>query len=105
MTISKNIAEFARVSQRITRMSQRHMRGFQTGMRKWAYYVFQLSLAMVPVDTGYLKSTAFMKFGGSGASFSFTIGYGADYAVYVHERLDQYHDPCTAAKFIERPMR
>jgi hypothetical protein len=102
----KNIvAQCATLNQKIQAMGQRHIRGFQIGVRKAAYYVFQLTQAMVPVDTGYLKSTGSIKFGGSGVQFSFMIGYGADYAIYVHERLDQYHEPPTAAKFVERPMR
>lgn len=92
------------LAQRLQQRGQRKVRAFQIGIRRAGYYVFQLTQAVVPVDTGYLKSTGWMRFAGSGTTFTFTIGYSADYAIYVHERLDVFH-PHGQAKYVEGPMR
>jgi hypothetical protein len=107
------VAAFYTVNQKVQRMAERHIRGFQNGMRKAGYHIFQLSQVYVPVSEfgshgrppGWLKGSGVMKFAGRGASFTFTISYTADYAIYVHERLDQHHEPPTSAKFLEKAMR
>lgn len=33
-----------------------------------------------------------------------TFGYDTDYAVFVHEILDNFHEPPTKAKFLEDPV-
>lgn len=80
------------------------VRAFQVGVRKAGYYIFQLSQTLVPVDTGFLKASGKMKFGGSGTQFTFTIEYTAPYAIFVHEDLSVYH-PNGQAKFLEAAMR
>lgn len=49
-----------------------------------------------PLDTGYLLSHWMIKRSRGTWSIEFT----ADYALYVHERLDVYH-PLGEAKFLE----
>ena len=39
------------------------------------------------------------------ANLKLVVGYEAEYAVHVHERLDLYHEPPTQAKFLEQPGR
>lgn len=34
-----------------------------------------------------------------------TVGYSAEYAIYVHENLMATHKPPTQAKFLEQPIR
>ncbi len=35
----------------------------------------------------------------------YSVGYSADYATYVHENLQAYHEPPTRAKYLEEPVR
>jgi len=82
--------------------------GFKTALKGWADDVLARSQALVPVNTGRLKSTGQvmgpeMKDG----SWEVHIGYGdrktAWYAQVVHERLDVRH-PVGKAKFLEIPL-
>lgn len=40
-----------------------------------------------------------------GPQVSGVVGYTAEYAIFVHERLDLHHEPPTQAKFLEQPLR
>jgi len=63
------------------------------------------SLRECPHKTGYLRGTAAMNgpVVSNGRAY-LSIGYGADYAIYVHERLDLTHRPPTKARFLADPM-
>jgi hypothetical protein len=91
-------------NQRLLARSARKVQAFQRGVRQAGYYVFQLTQAAVPVETGELKASGWMRFAGRGTTFTFTIGYSAEYAIYVHEDLTAYH-PQGQAKYVEAPMR
>jgi hypothetical protein len=39
------------------------------------------------------------------ANVKLNVGYEAPYTIFVHERLDLYHEPPTQAKFLEQPAR
>lgn len=55
---------------------------------------------LVPVNTGLLKGSIGFRVSGGMA----IIYANAEYATYVHEDLEQAHDPGKEAKFIERPV-
>jgi hypothetical protein len=50
-------------------------------IRKGAFDILAASQQVVPVQTGNLKTSGHVETG----TLSATIGYGAEYAVYVHE--------------------
>lgn len=62
-----------------------------------AEQVFERSQTYVPVATGYLKSTGYVR---ETSKHEWTVGYDADYAIYVHERYAQHAAP-TTWKFLE----
>lgn len=62
-----------------------------------AHQILQRSQELVPVATGYLKSTAYINPYGTG----YVIGYSAPYAVYVHEVEWAAHKFPTQVKFLE----
>jgi hypothetical protein len=69
-----------------------------------AQVILAASLPFVPVETGYLRSTGHVIPPVVQPLQVYTdITYDADYAVYVHERLDTAHAPPTRAKFLEEP--
>lgn len=76
---------------------------------KEAAQAFEASQREVPVDTGNLRNS-----GQLGLPFTengqlvVEISYGgaaADYAIYVHENLENWHASGTKAKFLEDPVR
>jgi hypothetical protein len=99
--------------------------GWETGIVRAAYRLLQLSLNLVPVDTGYLRSTAKVVESGRGFDKVAKVIYSAAYSIWVHERLDLAHGaeynrkyaediasgrkhmrrPQEQAKFIETPLR
>lgn len=70
---------------------------------------FDESQILVPVKTGALKASGFLKTGKFRGVTTAEIGYGAGgdpfYATKVHEDLDVFHKPPTQAKFLEQPLR
>lgn len=62
-----------------------------------ASQVLTKTLEYVPVDTGNLMNSVYIKPFGNG----FEIGYDCDYAVYVHEIGFNYHEPPSQYKFLE----
>lgn len=70
--------------------------------------IFNQSQALVPVETGALRSSGMVTLPEQSAQGpSVTIGYGgaaAPYAIYVHERLDLNHPNGGQAKFLEEPV-
>lgn len=60
-----------------------------------------------PIDTGALRGTALVTAELRElplASADIRFGDGIDYAVFVHERLDLFHQPPTQAKFLQRAV-
>lgn len=70
--------------------------------------IFNESQALVPVDTGALRSSGQVTLPQQGASgVQVTIGYGgaaAPYAIYVHERMELNHPNGGQAKYLEEPV-
>lgn len=59
------------------------------------------SLPLVPVDTGFLRqSGAVLPAAVSGSTVSVVVGYGAEYAIWVHENLEAHHN-VGQSKFLE----
>lgn len=68
-------------------------------------YVFKPSQALVPVDTGLLKSTGHVRVGRDGNDrLHGSVVYDTDYAIYVHENPAARHKAPTQWKFIEQPF-
>ena len=64
------------------------------------------SLEEVPVRTGQLRrSGAVNEPRKQGRKIVIEFGYGTDYAVYVHENLNNRHKPPTKAKYLEDPVK
>lgn len=62
-----------------------------------AFSIMKRSLNYTPVDTGALRKSIYVK----KVSDYYEVGYTASYAPYVHEIIDNYHNPPTKAKFLE----
>lgn len=69
---------------------------------------FEKSQVLVPVKTGVLKASGFLREstfrGVPGAEIGYADGGRPFYAAKVHEDLDVFHKPPTQAKFLEQPL-
>ncbi len=63
------------------------------------------SVRLVPVDTGRLRATHFVSLPFDKINPKVILGYGTNYAIYVHERSDLKHRAPTQYKFLEQPFR
>lgn len=57
-----------------------------------------------PVDTGFLKSSGYVKTTTDGPIIETTLGYNADYAIYVHEINKRYRNG-KQWKYLETPLK
>lgn len=80
-------------------------KGVEKGIKKAALLLQRESQKVVPVDTGNLKNSAFTRITGTGFQTKATVGYTAEYAIFVHERTELRHKPGKIAKFLEKPAR
>jgi hypothetical protein len=80
-------------------------KGMERGIVKAGKHLQTKSQAVVPVDTGAHKASAYTRRKGHGFSTQVTVGYTQDYAIYVHEDLEARHKPGKIAKYLERPAR
>lgn len=62
-----------------------------------ALETYERALKYTPVDTGRLKGSIYLKRYEDG----YVIGYNCDYAIYVHELVNNQHKFPTRAKFLE----
>jgi hypothetical protein len=87
------------------RLAAQYPRGMAEAIYAEATAIEAASVKLVPVDTGHLRQSHFTTrpiMGASGPEC--TIGYGTDYALPVHERLEAFH-PVGQAKYLETPFK
>jgi len=77
----------------------------EVGLKRAGLFLQRESLFICPIEWGNLRGSSFCRAKGKGYRVVVQVGYTADYAVYVHERLDLHHDAPTQAKFLEQPAR
>ena len=84
-------------------------RGAEKGLKKAGLFLLRQSQKIVPVQTGNLKGSGFIRSLGSGIKTDVIIGYTALYAAYVHEDLNKAHGREFNIKYAEliatRPLR
>lgn len=73
------------------------------GLRKAGFFIKRESQKVTPVDTGFLQSSAYLRTRRK-PIISIEIGYKADYAFWVHERLDVFHSN-GQARFLTSTIR
>lgn len=78
--------------------------GVKQGMTQAGEFVKIESQDDVPVATGALRDSAYVRIEGSGTDTHAFVGYAAPYALPVHENLEKKH-PQGRAKFLERAAR
>lgn len=74
------------------------------GLLLSAHLIKGESMARTPVDTGNLKGGHYVATGMDGNRIVAEIGMMAEYAIYVHENLVNFH-PVGEAKFLANAVR
>lgn len=77
----------------------------EKGLIKAGFFLLRKSQQRVPVDTGALKASGYVRKNGQGLSTEVLVGYTQSYAIYVHEILHLRHRAPTMAKFLECPAK
>lgn len=80
-------------------------KGTRKGLIRAGLFLQRASQKVVPVDTGVLRASVATIPTGEGFNTEVTVGYGTDYAIYVHENLEARHKPGKTAKYLEGPLR
>lgn len=73
------------------------VKGLNEDSLRIALKILDRAQRKVPVDTGFLKSTGYVRRVRDG----YEVGYDADYAIYVHEIVENRHPNGGQAKFLE----
>ena len=89
----------------LDRLADKMDAGARKAIGETAAEVFVTSQSLVPVDTGDLRSSGAV----SGVVkiddvYQVAIGYGKDYAAFVHEDLSANHPHGGQAKYLEQPL-
>lgn len=120
-----NVRNVAKVIAQFRQAKKRHAKGMNRGLKKAGAFLIAKSLEIVPVDTGNLKASWFVRAEGEGFTTVVYVGYTAEYAIFVHEDLELRHGadfnawywediqagrehergPNQQAKFLEQPLR
>jgi hypothetical protein len=90
---------------KIERQGKQYRKGMDRGLKKAGLWLQRASQKIVPIDTGVLRASAFTRAEGHGAGIKVTVGYTAEYAIYVHENLEARHRKGKQAKYLEQPAR
>jgi len=76
----------------------------KAGLLEAGLLVQRRSQELVPVDTGHLKGSAYIEPTDLPNGPVVEVGYGAEYATHVHERLELHH-PQGQAKYLETAIK
>lgn len=79
----------------------------ERGLKRAGLWLLRESMKIVPIDTSALKNSGpnVTRAEGFGFDTVMIVGYGQDYAIYVHENLTARHAKGKQAKFLEEPAR
>jgi hypothetical protein len=69
-----------------------------------AHVILSESVRLCPVATGRLRASGYVAPPESAENPHVRLGFGADYAVPVHEMTEVHHAEGTGAKFLSRPV-
>lgn len=75
----------------LRKADKRFANGVAAGLKEAGRYLLTKSRSYVPVHTGNLKGSAFIRSRGTGFKTIVAVGYTAAYAPFVHENVDALH--------------
>jgi hypothetical protein len=69
------------------------------GLKLAGIEILRDSQKRVPVDLGTLKATGHVRHEGAGFACTVYVGYGTEYAAYVHEEIEKAHGQAYNLKY------
>lgn len=94
MAAIKHVTGVGEILKNLSRADKILGRRLERGLKKAGKFLLRETMAIVPVQFGDLKGSAFTRnVGGSGFRADIVVGYSAEtgYAIYVHENLEAAH--------------
>jgi len=67
----------------------KNAKGIEQGLKLAGMHLFNKSQELVPIFRGNLRASGTVRSIGSGFKTEVIVGYGTDYAIYVHENLGE----------------
>lgn len=92
------------VKEALRKHRQASARGMGKGLRRAGLFLQRESMKLAPIDTGVMRASASTIASGKGLATVVAVGYGTDYAIYVHENLEAQHKPGKTAQFLTGPL-
>jgi len=109
MKITVEIKDTKELQRTLEKLDKRAQAELKKALYAEAELIMTESKKQVPVDTGTLRSTGYVKQPEEkGDLVEVEMGYGgpaAPYAIWVHERTELHHNPPTKAKYLEDPVK
>lgn len=118
--VIESVKGVAEVVKKIKENHEKIGKNIENALKKAGLELQRASQLLVPVNFGVLKASAYTRAKGEGFETDVTVGYTANYAIYVHEAVAMklagqprpdnrglYWDPQgqAQAKFLEQPAR
>ena len=125
MAILNTVKGVQGVIDNLRRKQKAYGQAVERGLKRGGLELFAASAPLTPVEFGVLKASEFIRQEGKEMDTKITVGYTANYAIFVHENLDAAHGdtfnakhaveiaegamkargPQQQAKFLETPLR
>ncbi len=90
---------------KIRKLAKQYPKAFHAALFSVSVDIMNATIPRTPIDQGDLRASAFVSEPiktGNGAAI--VLGFGAEHAIFVHEKLGVNH-PIGEAKFLERTFR
>ena len=91
------------LKQKMKQVSHETKLKWERAVRAAARHIQEVSIDLTPLDTGTLRNSCGMVRISAGWYANFQIYYSAEYAVYVHEMVENYH-PVGEAEFLKKAI-
>ena len=105
--MAKHISGIEEFQRKLQNFKREKAKKFEVAVTRAGLWLLRESMKIVPVDTSALKNSApnATRREGTGFDSVMIVGYGTDYAIYVHENTGANFKPGKQAKFLEEPAR
>jgi len=100
----KTQQQINRVLKRLDKADSATRNAVRVAMYQEMVAIMSVSLRQVPVDTGLLRSTAYVTLPTTTSTISVSAGYGTNYGIFVHDNIQAHHNPPTKALYLSGPV-
>lgn len=102
--MSFTVSSMRQVKKAVEQLGKKYEKKLAKALYIAGLFIQAESQKIVPVDTGFLRASAFTRIKKDNFGYVCEVGYRAHYAIYVHENLNAKHASGSSAKFLEIPF-